>query len=129
MFVACVAGVTVEAEVVSVDDAAAAAATAADDSRPRHDVMLYDSSDESRVAINHLLLYQGHARSNSDDADVIVGETAQRGETLLSYIFDVCFVVIRSESALSTIMWLLFGLCLSTDSLKTAITGAHSEVL
>ena len=126
MFVACVAGVTVEAEVVGVDDAEAATA---DDSRPRHDVMLYDSSDESRVAINHLLLYQGHARSNSDDADVIVGETAQRGETLLSYIFDVCFVVIRSESALSTIMWLLFGLCLSTDSLKTAITGAHSEVL
>ena len=46
--------------------------------------MLYDSSDGSRVAINHLLLYQGHARSNSDDADVIVGETTQRGESLLS---------------------------------------------
>ena len=85
MFVACVAGVTVEAEVVSVDDTAVA--TAPDDSRPRHDVMLYDSSDESRVAINHLLLYQGHARSSGDDADVIVGETTQRGETLFSYMY------------------------------------------
>ena len=84
MFVACVAGVTVEAEVIGVDDAAAATA---DDSRPRHDVMLYDSSDESRVAINHLLLYQGHARSSGDDADVIVGETTQRGETLFSYMY------------------------------------------
>ena len=101
MFVACVAGVTVDAEVVGVDDAAAAT-TAADDSRPRHDVMLYDSSDESRVAINHLLLYQGHARSNSDDADVIVGETAQRGESLLSLSLILVAWLYEAAGVLST---------------------------
>ena len=78
-FVACLEGVTVEAEVISVS-------TDEDTAPARHDVMLYDCQDDSRVAINHLLIYQGHARDVDGD---VTAQEQQRGQQALTAVCAV----------------------------------------